>query len=142
MTFNSRSWILLYVVLSCFVFENNDCKKISEYFERPFLYNLNELNEFQRYVLCRYVVLLYDIMLRSWPPYSNLESEFLCHFPGPPMIICFHYFIHTASKLIFQVKKGQFSLVGFNWLFVWFNWLWVSLNIHIRIWFMFLNHVR
>ena len=89
-----------------------------------------------------YVVLLYDIMLRSWPPYPNLESEFLCHFPGPPMIICFPLFYTYSIQLIFQVKKGQFSLVGFNWLFVRFNWLWVSLNNHLRICFMFPIHVR
>ena len=107
-------WILYLLVL---FFENNDCKKISEYFEPTFLYSLNELNEFQRYVLCRYVLLLYDILLRSWPPYPNLESEFLCHFPGPPMIICFPLFYTYSIQLIFQVKKRSIFSCWFQLAF-------------------------
>ena len=143
-TFNSWSWILFEycTFLFCFL-KTMTVRRFLNILDQHFsIGNLNELNEFQRYVLCRYVLLLYDILLRSWPPYPNLESEFLCHFLGPPMIICFPLFYTYSIQLIFQVKKGQFSLVGFNWLFVRFNWLWVSLNNHLRIWFMFLNHVR
>ena len=55
-------------------FENNDCKKSSKYFGPTFLYSLNELNEFQRYVLCRY----YSIKL------TVLLNDFIWNFPKNP----------------------------------------------------------
>ena len=64
-----------------------------------------------------YVVLLYDIMLRSWPPYPNLESEFLCHFPGPPNDNLFSTILYIQHPAHFPGQKRSIFSCWFQLAF-------------------------
>ena len=114
--------ILYFLVL---FFENNDCKKISEHFGPTFLYSLNELNEFQRYVLCSIIIRYHAekltplsqlgkwiFMSLSRPPNDNLFSTILyiqhpAHFPGQKRSIFSCWFQLAFCSV--QLALGEFE---------------------------------